>query len=126
MRAVSSARSIYRASQNNESAMRESMSVFSPQHPGIFAAATLRGIYDERPGLQRDPRQSAGHDNHLLTVIETVGTQVYVTPGHAPGGGMIRGDAREADRRLPDIIAWVGFEALAEILYPFRFRHRPH
>ena len=32
------------------------------QHPGVFAAAALRGIHDERAFAQRDARQAAGDD----------------------------------------------------------------
>src|SRR5580704_813740 len=94
--------------------MRESMSALSPKDPRIFAAAALRGINDERPGLQSDARQTAGDNGYFLAVIEAVRAQIDMTPGHALRSGIVRRNNRERNNRLRDVVAWFGENSLAE------------
>ena len=36
------------------------------QHPGVLGASTLARVHDQRPALQGNPRQAAGHEAHLV------------------------------------------------------------
>src|SRR5271170_4851690 len=94
--------------------MRESMSALPPEDPGVFAAAALRGINDERPRLQSDTRQTAGHDGNFLAVKEAVRTKIDVAPRHALRSSVVRRNNREGHNRLRDVVARFSENSLAE------------
>src|SRR5580698_5620224 len=48
----------------------------SVQHPGVFGAATLARIDDERSAFEGDARKAAGHDADAVAAGEHEGTQV--------------------------------------------------
>src|SRR6202171_985585 len=90
IRAVYSALSMYRESQNSDSAIRDSISVLSAKDPGVLAAAALGRIHHQRTFLQRDAGQSSRHDGHVLSVVQAVGTQIHVASGDASQRGIVR------------------------------------
>src|ERR1019366_8547533 len=100
MRAIYSALSIYRATQNKDSAIRDSISVFSKQDPGILAVAALGGIHHQRILLQCHARQPAGHNGNFLSVVQAVGTQVHVASRNASERGIVGGHARKRQHGL--------------------------
>src|SRR5438045_7477623 len=65
MRAVFSARSIWRDIQKIRSATRDSINN-SVDDPCVLGAAALRGIDDQRSFGQRDAREAAGDHLHVL------------------------------------------------------------
>src|SRR6267378_4886877 len=92
IRAVYSALSMYRDSQNSDSAMRDSISVLSAKYPGILAATALGRIHDQRTLLQRDAGQPPWHDRHVLSVVQAVGPEIHVASGNAFERRIVRGD----------------------------------
>src|SRR5437868_14834670 len=65
MRAVFSARSIWRDIQKMRSATRDSINN-SVDDPRVLRAAALRGVDDQRPFAQRPAREAAGNHLHFL------------------------------------------------------------
>src|ERR1700730_6018326 len=93
IRAVYSARSMYRDSQKSDSAIRDSISILSAKNPGVFTPAALGRIHDERTGLQRDARQPSRHDRYVLAVVEAVRPQVHMPSGDALERRVVGGHA---------------------------------
>jgi hypothetical protein len=130
---------MYRAIQNNESAMRESMLIVASQNPGILAAAALRRVHHHRSRLQRDARQPARHDDRLFAVEQAIGPQIDVAACDRVAAHVERGNARQADDVLRNIIPRIGFQLAPEVLdlirrgcgshqhaVPSRLAHRLH
>src|SRR4051794_30970094 len=83
------------------------------EDPRILASSTLRGIDDQRAATQRYARQSAGDNGHLFPE-EHIGAEIHVPRLHLPineawGPG-------EHDGGLGDVIAWIGVDAIPEIV----------
>src|ERR1700753_730491 len=77
------------------------------QNPCILAAAALRRIHHQRALLERDARQPTGNNIHLVAK-ENVRTQIYM-----PRLQLIAeeaGRAREIQRRLCNVVAWIGLD----------------
>ena len=74
------------------------------EHPGVFAATTLRRVHDEGALLERDAGEAAREHPHVAPE-ERVGAEVDVPPLElvADEGG----HAREADDGLRDVVATV-------------------
>ena len=94
------------------SAVRESMLIV--QHPGVFRAAALARIDDERAGLQRDARETARHDADLVLAGEHERPQVDMARREAFLDQRRHGGERE--RRLRDEAARVALQLFAERL----------
>src|SRR5882762_2217481 len=122
MRAVYSALSIYRDSQNSDSAMRDSISVLSAKDPGVFTAAALGRIHHQRTGLQRHAGQPPGNDRHVLPVVEAIGPEIHVVSGNGSERGIVRRHAGKWKHRLGDIVARVGLNLTAKFLDPLVIR----
>src|SRR5882757_1074547 len=83
------------------------------EDPGVFTAATLGRVDDERAGAQRDAREAAWDDDGFFAV-EDEGTEVDVAAGElAVAVGRM---AREAHHRLGDIITRLGEDTAAKIV----------
>src|ERR1700692_4347709 len=117
MRAVSSARSIYRASQNSESAIRESIkSDLFLEDPCILAASPLRRIHHHRTLSQRYPRQPARNHRYALAVEQAIGTQIHMAAGKSFLLGVVGGNPRQPHQRLRNVVPGVGLDLLPELL----------
>src|ERR1700731_3320435 len=116
MRAVYSALSMYRDSQNSDSAIRDSISVLSAKDPGVFAAAALGRIHHQRTRLQRDAGQPPWHDRHVLSVVQAIGPEIHVASGNGSKRGIVRRHARKGEHGLGNVIPRVGLNLAAKFL----------
>src|SRR5580765_2326473 len=82
------------------------------EHPGIFAAAALRRVDDERAFSERDAREAARHNRHLVAE-QDVRPQVHVAWLNPIVDET--GRARERERRLRDEVAWFGQDLVPEL-----------
>src|SRR5258708_29185818 len=108
MRAVYSARSMYRDNQKSDSAMRDSISILSAKDPGVFASAALRRIHHQRIRLQGDARQTSWHDRHVLAVVQAVRPQVHMASGDALERGIVGRHASKRYHGLRNVVSRVG------------------
>ena len=83
------------------------------EHPGVFAAAALRRVDDERAAAQRDAGQAAGQNRDALAV-ENVGPQVDMARFDLAFEKA--GRTREVDGRLGDVVARVGDDAAGKVV----------
>src|SRR3989442_7880814 len=109
MRAVFSARSIWRDIQKIRSATRES--IYSIDDPCVLRAAALRRVDHQRALEQRDARETAGNELYLLagehegSQVDVARRDALVDEGRAGG---------ERQRRLGDVVRRIGADARAE------------
>src|SRR5688572_8271269 len=83
------------------------------EHPGVFAAAALRRVDDERAALQRDAREPAGlHVNFLAVERERPQVDVPRLEAILDDGR----DPRQRERGLCDVTARVSVDAPRELL----------
>jgi len=87
------------------------------QNPGIFAAAALGGIDNQRSLAQCHTRQSAGNDRDFVA-IEDVRAQVHVARFDAAVFEQA-GRARKVQRGLRDVVARIRLDAPPEF-FPIR------
>src|ERR1700680_3273501 len=114
MRAVYSALSMYRDSQNSDSAIRDSISVLTAKDPGVFTAAALGRIHHQRTCLQRDAGQTPGHNRHVLSVVEAIGPQIHVASGNGSERGIVRRHTRKRNHGLGNVVPRVGLNLTAK------------
>src|ERR1700689_5724708 len=89
------------------------MLLLSVKNPRILAAAALRGIHDERAGLQGHARQAAGNYGAFFAVVEAIGTKINMAAGDAAGGSVVGRHARKRDYGLRDVVSRIGANVLA-------------
>src|SRR5208282_2021825 len=82
------------------------------EHPGVFAAAALRRVHDQRAPAQGHAGEAAGDESYVFTV-ENVGTKIDVA-GLRFAIEKAR-SARQAERRLRDVVAGLGLDSATEV-----------
>src|SRR5436190_22337837 len=84
------------------------------QDPSVLAAATLRGVDDERAALEGHACQAAWHHRALVAVAQHVRPKIHMA-GLDAVLKKTRG-ARQRQRRLSNVVPRVGDDATAEFL----------
>src|SRR5580698_7675209 len=83
MRAIFSARSMWRPNQYRLSAVRLSIPGLFLDDPGVFGAAALRRIDHQGTSGQRHAGQAARHDRHSILAGQHEGPEIDVARRHA-------------------------------------------
>src|SRR4051812_35939379 len=99
--------------------LRDNSSICSSHHPGIFAAAALRRVDDQRTPPQRDARQSTGQDVDARCAAQDVWAKIDVASLEMTIRSRRIGDERwrpgERDHRLGNVVARVRLNPPGEL-----------